>query len=88
MKLGQPVVGGGPCWAEPGTSGLAAAERFYAELFGRRSGTDPRPEAGGYTVAHPGDAAVAAPIPLCQEGQPVAWTVSFAVRDAGQTARR
>lgn len=38
--------------------------------------------AGGYSVAHLGDAAVAALTPLYQESQPVAWNVSFAVTDA------
>ncbi|MFG3661895.1 VOC family protein [Streptomyces sp. NPDC047706] len=87
MKLHKPVVGG-PCWAELGTSDMAQAERFYAELFGWRCETDPRQEAGGYTVARLGDAAVAALTPLYQEGQPVAWTVSFAVRDADETAQQ
>jgi predicted enzyme related to lactoylglutathione lyase len=81
MKLDEPVVGG-PCWTELGTSDLDAAKRFYTELFGWRPRTDPRQEAGGYSIAHLGDAAVAALAPLYQEAQPVAWNVSFAVRDA------
>lgn len=81
MKLDRPVTGG-PCWTELGTSDLAAAKRFYAGLFGWSARTDPRQEAGGYTVAHLGDAAVAALSPLYQESQPVAWNVSFAVADA------
>ncbi|MFI7400724.1 VOC family protein [Streptomyces sp. NPDC049541] len=85
MKLDKPVTGG-PCWTELGTSDLSAAKRFYAELFGWRSETDPRQEAGGYTVAHLGDAAVAALTPLYQESQPVAWNVSFAVADADAAA--
>ncbi|GGN50339.1 hydroxylase [Streptomyces albiflavescens] len=85
MKLDRPVTGG-PCWTELGTSDLAAAKRFYADLFGWRPVTDPRQEAGGYTVAHLGDAAVAAITPLYQDSQPVAWSVSFAVADADATA--
>ncbi|WP_149822948.1 VOC family protein [Streptomyces tailanensis] len=85
MKLDAPVTGG-PCWTELGTSDLEAAKRFYTELFGWRPETDPRQEAGGYTVAHLGDAAVAALTPLYQESQPVAWNVSFAVSDADATA--
>ncbi|MFG2253875.1 VOC family protein [Streptomyces mirabilis] len=81
MKLDKPVPGG-PCWTELGTSDLEAAKRFYADLFGWRPETDPRQEAGGYTVAHLGDAPVAAISPLYQESQPVAWNVSFAVADA------
>ncbi|UUU20047.1 VOC family protein [Streptomyces sp. DSM 40750] len=86
MKLDEPVTGG-PCWTELGTSDLEAAKRFYTELFGWRPETDPRQEAGGYSVAHLGDAAVAALTPLYQESQPVAWNVSFAVRDADAAAR-
>ncbi|WP_369244688.1 VOC family protein [Streptomyces sp. R41] len=85
MKLDRPVTGG-PCWTELGTSDLEAAKRFYADLFGWRSETDPRQEAGGYTVAHLGDAAVAAITPLYQDSQPVAWNVSFAVADADAAA--
>ncbi|WP_043668946.1 VOC family protein [Streptomyces xylophagus] len=87
MKLDGPVTGG-PCWAELGTSDLEAAKRFYADVFGWRPETDPRQEAGGYTVAHIGDAAVAALTPLFQESQPVAWNVSFAVADADATAAK
>jgi predicted enzyme related to lactoylglutathione lyase len=87
MKLDGPVTGG-PCWTELGTSDLEAAKRFYSDVFGWRPETDPRQEAGGYTVAHIGDAAVAALTPLFQESQPVAWNVSFAVTDADATAAR
>ncbi|MFE9774421.1 VOC family protein [Streptomyces sp. NPDC005931] len=81
MRLTAPVDGG-PCWTELGTSDPEAAKRFYTRLFGWRPETDPREEAGGYTVAHLGDAAVAALTPLYQESQPVAWNVSFAATDA------
>ncbi|MBK3565408.1 MULTISPECIES: VOC family protein [unclassified Streptomyces] len=87
MKLDRPVTGG-PCWVELGTSDLEAAKGFYADVLGWRPETDPRQEAGGYTVAHVGDAAVAGLTPLFQESQPVAWNVSFAVADADATAER
>ncbi|MFI9803887.1 VOC family protein [Streptomyces sp. NPDC052301] len=87
MKFDEPVTGG-PCWTELGTNDLDAAKRFYTELFGWLPQTDPRQEAGGYTVAHLGDAAVAALTPLYQESQPVAWNVSFAVPDADAAARQ
>lgn len=87
MKLDKPVTGG-PCWVELGTSDLEAAKRFYGELFGWRARTDPRQEAGGYSVAHLGDAAVAALAPLYQESQPAAWNVSFAVADADAAAEK
>ncbi|ELS51277.1 VOC family protein [Streptomyces viridochromogenes] len=85
MKLDKPVTGG-PCWTELGTSDLAAAKRFYEGLFGWRAETDPRQEAGGYSIAHLGDAPVAALTPLYREGQPVAWNVAFAVPDADAAA--
>ncbi|MFE2530294.1 VOC family protein [Streptomyces sp. NPDC059371] len=85
MKLDRPVPGG-PCWTELGTDDLEGAKAFYADLFGWRPETDPRQEAGGYTVAHLGDAAVAAITPIYQESQPVAWNVSFGVTDVDATA--
>ncbi|MDG9725202.1 MULTISPECIES: VOC family protein [unclassified Streptomyces] len=87
MKLHEPVPGG-PCWAELGTSDLVAAKRFYTKLFGWRPETDSRQQAGGYTIARLGDAAVAALTPLYQQAQPVAWNVSFAVRDADAAVRQ
>ena len=86
MKLHEPVTGG-PCWAELGTSDLEAAKRFYAKLFGWRPETDPRQQAGGYTIARLGGAAVAALTPLSQQARPVAWNVSFAVADADAAVR-
>jgi predicted enzyme related to lactoylglutathione lyase len=86
MKLDAPVTGG-PCWTELGTTDLETAQRFYTRLFGWRPETDPRQEAGGYTVAHLGDAAVAALAPLYQPSQPVGWNVSFAVADADAAVR-
>ncbi|MFB8775162.1 VOC family protein [Streptomyces broussonetiae] len=87
MKLDRPVTAG-PCWAELGTSDVAGARRFYEGLFGWRAGAGPRQEAGGYTVAHLGDAPVAALAPRYQEEQPVAWNVSFAVPDADAAVAR
>ncbi len=78
MKFDKPVPGG-PCWTELGTSDLEAAKRFYTNVFGWRPETDPREEAGGYTIANLGDAPVAALSPLYQKSQSVAWNVSFAV---------
>ncbi|CAM5612207.1 VOC family protein [Streptomyces griseomycini] len=86
MELTAPVTGG-PCWVELGTSDLESAQRFYTRLFGWRPDTDPRREAGGYTVARLGGAAVAGLAPLYQPSQPVAWNVSFAVADADAAVR-
>ncbi|MGA5821912.1 VOC family protein [Kitasatospora sp. NPDC094028] len=82
------VTTNGPCWVELGTSDPAAAKAFYGELFGWRADTDVRPEAGGYTQMHLGDAPAAAVTPLYAPKQPTAWTVSFAVTDADDTAAR
>ncbi|WP_037576072.1 VOC family protein [Phaeacidiphilus oryzae] len=75
-----------PCWVELGTSDPEAAKRFYAAVFGWRAATDPRPEAGGYTILHLGestaDAPVAALMGLMGEGQPTAWSIAFSVTDA------
>ncbi|MFI6638165.1 VOC family protein [Streptomyces sp. NPDC050504] len=85
MKFGEPVLGG-PCWVELSTSDLAASRAFYGVLFGWRCETDPREEAGGYTVAHVGDAPVAALTPLYSPEQPAGWQVSFATADADASA--
>ncbi|MGW1718600.1 VOC family protein [Streptomyces sp. NPDC002156] len=87
MKFDKPVTGG-PCWAELGTTDLEATKRFYADLFGWRPQTDPTAEMGGYTIAHLGDAPVAAFVPLGEEKQPVAWFVTFAVADVDATATK
>lgn len=87
MEFDKPVVGG-PCWAELGTSDLEGATRFYAEVFGWRMQRDPRLASGGYTIAHLGDAAVAAITPLYQKSQPVAWNVSFCVSNADEAANK
>ncbi|WP_326701002.1 VOC family protein [Streptomyces sp. NBC_01754] len=80
MKLTEPAPGG-PCWVELGTPDVDVAKTFYAALFGWRPTTDPRPEAGGYTVARVGEDPVAAFSPLYRADQPPAWTVSFATED-------
>ncbi|WP_031067126.1 VOC family protein [Streptomyces sp. NRRL WC-3742] len=80
------VTTNGPCWVELGTSDPAAAKAFYGELFGWRAVTDVRPEAGGYTQMHLGEAPAAAITPIYAPQQPVAWTVSFAVAEADATA--
>ncbi|MFD8544798.1 VOC family protein [Streptomyces sp. NPDC059649] len=85
MKITEPTPGA-PCWAELGTSDVDAAKVYYREVFGWRAETDLRPEAGGYTVFHLGAAPVAGVTSLYAPGQPTAWTVSFATRDADALA--
>jgi hypothetical protein len=87
MKLTAPVPGG-PCWVELSTPDIPAAKSFYAALFGWRPETDPREEAGGYTMAHLAGARVAALSPLYQPGQPPAWTIAFATEDTDATVEK
>ncbi|MFB6436423.1 VOC family protein [Streptomyces sp. NPDC056411] len=85
MKITEPTPGA-PCWVELGTSDASAAAGFYREVFGWRIETDPREEAGGYTMAYLGAVPVAALTPRYAPGQRTAWTVSFATQDADALA--
>ncbi|MFD4183473.1 VOC family protein [Rhodococcus sp. NPDC058514] len=85
MKITEAQLGA-PCWAELGTTDIAAAGQFYGALLGWKAETDPNPEAGGYTMMQLDGDPVAAATPLYQEAQPVAWTVSIAVADADASA--
>ncbi|MFD4294034.1 VOC family protein [Rhodococcus sp. NPDC058532] len=84
MKITEPQLGA-PCWAELGTTDVAAAGAFYGALFGWTAEQNPNPEAGGYTMQLLGGDPVAATSPLQQQGQPVGWTVSIAVEGADAT---
>ncbi|MEV0532438.1 VOC family protein [Kitasatospora sp. NPDC050463] len=85
----QTVTVGGPCWVEHGSSDPDGAKRFYGELFGwQAEEIDAPPEAGDYTFMKLDGAIAAAVAPLYGEGQPTAWTVSFAVDDADASAAR
>ncbi|WP_407554329.1 VOC family protein [Streptomyces sp. Pv4-95] len=85
MQTTEPTAGA-PCWVELGTTDPDAAKVYYREVFGWRVETDPRPEAGGYTMLSLAGAPVAALTPLYAPGRPTAWTVSFATRDADASA--
>ncbi|MEV7771294.1 VOC family protein [Kitasatospora sp. NPDC086791] len=87
MKLTS-VTTDAPCWVELGTSDPAAARAFYRELFGWREDDGTRPEDGDGVRMFLGDAPVAAIMPRYAPRQPTAWTVCFAVADAGATAAR
>lgn len=76
----EPKVNG-PCWVELGSRDVPRHADFYSQVFGWDIATDPRDEAGGYTIASLGGRRVAAVTPLYSEGQPVAWNVSFRVAD-------
>ncbi|MFG1943592.1 VOC family protein [Nonomuraea sp. NPDC048826] len=74
---------GAPCWAQLLTRDAAAAERFYAALFGWECH-----DQGGWSTARLGGRPVAAITPFEQAADPPAWTVYLAVADlAAATAR-
>lgn len=87
MTITRPTLGA-PCWAELGTTDVAAAGEFYGRLLGWTPEADPNPEASGYTMQLLAGDPVAAAGPVHGEGQPVAWTVSIAVADAEETAAK
>ena len=79
---------GQPCWADVTSPDVEAAARFYSELFGWEAQTDPRPEAGGYTMFARDGSYVAAASPPPQEGIPPHWSVYLAADDVDGIAAR
>jgi predicted enzyme related to lactoylglutathione lyase len=75
------IVPGSPCWVQLGTSDPQGAQRFYGGLFGWSAETDPRPEAGGYTIFSLDGSPAAAVSPLMDQRQPVRWILAFASTD-------
>jgi uncharacterized protein len=76
-----------PCWTELGSTDPEASKAFYSALFGWSAHTDPRPEAGGYTMMQLGEEPVAAISPQYAPGQPTSWTISLKVKDADAIAQ-
>jgi predicted enzyme related to lactoylglutathione lyase len=79
---------GMPVWVELSTTDLAAATRFYCELFGWTSRVAEEPEAGGYTTFLRDGKAVAAAGPVMDEAQPTAWLSYFGTADTDATSRQ
>jgi len=79
---------GKPCWADVTSPDVDGAVQFYSELFGWTGQTDPRPEAGGYTMFSKNGKYVAAASPPMPgaEGIPPHWTVYLASDDVDATA--
>ena len=77
---------GTPTWVDLGTSDVAAAARFYSDLFGWEA-EDLGEQAGHYTMMRLRGRYVAAVSPLMSEMQPVAWSTYLATADADATAR-
>ena len=80
MKVTENFAGS-PCWVQLGTTDPEAAQRFYGGLFGWTAETDPRPEAGGYTIFSLDGSPAAAVAPLMDPNQPVSWILAFATAD-------
>ncbi|MFG1809038.1 VOC family protein [Streptomyces sp. NPDC049040] len=78
---------GAPCWVDAAVPDLAAARRFYGELFGWTF-EDQGEDFGHYTLAfrdgRPAAALMAKPDPA----MPTAWSVYFASPDATGAAAR
>ncbi|MBO0869834.1 MAG: VOC family protein [Micromonosporaceae bacterium] len=75
-------------WADVGSPDVQRSARFYGELFGWDPRVSPTPEAGGYTIFHQGDAAVAGLGPLQGPDQPPAWTIYIATDNVDATAAK
>ena len=75
-----------PCWTELSVPDPETAKDFYGAVFGWKTQTDPRPEAGGYAMFLLDGAPVAAVSPMYDDSTPVAWSVCLSVKDAERTA--
>jgi predicted enzyme related to lactoylglutathione lyase len=76
------------CWQELMTSDLAAAGKFYGELFGWQFEKSPDPSHGSYTLIKLGGKAVGGVMPQppqCKNMLP-AWGLYIAVTSADETA--
>ena len=65
---------------------IEAAKTFYAGLLGWECRTDPRPEAGGYTMCFVDGVVAAAITPMWAEHATAGWSVYFASDDADVSA--
>jgi predicted enzyme related to lactoylglutathione lyase len=79
---------GKPAWVDLATTDVAAAARFYSELFGWTTQAAEQPEAGNYTTFFQDGKPVAAVGGVMSEGQPPVWTSYFGTADAGATTQQ
>ena len=77
---------GTPCWVDVSVPDVDAAKAFYGALLGWDCRTDPRPEAGGYTMCFVDDVPAAAITPMWGEGARPGWSVYLASDDADLSA--
>lgn len=80
---------GAPCWIDLMTTDVAAARRFYGELFGWEYETGDDEKYGGYVMARKGGRSVAGMMQKdeSQAGLPDTWTTYLRVDDAAATAK-
>jgi uncharacterized protein len=78
---------GMPAWVDLATTDVAAATRFYCDLFGWTNQVAEEPEAGGYTTFLLDGKPVAAVGGVMNEGQPPVWMSYFGSSDADVTTR-
>jgi predicted enzyme related to lactoylglutathione lyase len=76
---------GTPSWVDLGTPDVAAASRFYSDLFGWTIDEGP-PEAGGYRMCMLDGKPVAGLGPQGNPDMPPWWTTYVSVADATETA--
>ncbi|MHB8872319.1 MAG: VOC family protein [Myxococcaceae bacterium] len=79
-------------WADLMTRDVAAAKRFYSDLFGWKTEDTPLPEGGVYVMARQGGKDVAAMSEMSKDQiasrMPPHWNTYFAVDDVDQAAKR
>ncbi len=80
----MPDFHGMPCWYELATSDLAKAQVFYTAIVGW-TWTDPKMQGMTYMLGAAGAAMVSGAM-QAMDGQPVAWSIYFAVNDCDATA--
>jgi len=78
---------GTPCWADIAVPDVERAKQFFGSLFGWDCRTDPREEAGGYTMCYLDGLAAAAITPIWDEGSRPGWSIYLASEDADATAQ-
>jgi predicted enzyme related to lactoylglutathione lyase len=80
---------GTPSWVDLATPDIAAAKRFYTELFGwEAQDAGSQEETGGYAFFLLGGKRVAGVMPIRGEGQPPAWSTYVSTDDADGVAKR
>ncbi|WP_411375538.1 VOC family protein [Arthrobacter sp. MPF02] len=80
---------GAPCWIDLVSTDVAAARRFYGELFGWDYETGDEEKYGGYVTARKNGKQVAGLLQKdeTQAGVPDAWSTYLRVDDASATAK-